>query len=258
MLPQVQNIITECLSACSDEVLLLFNDSSSFPRLVDMMRKDLLSRTDLESPPPPCERASVNTSGGAGAGGETQFAAFVGLDGIGGGADGYKLNGGSGGGSDDEDGELQTLRQEYKLLKYHVELVKLLSRLTEGKNVNSEIKCQALLSLDDVVTVLCHEEASPQVKEAYTGFLINCYLETEAEVKEIYSTSHMWTLFKSNLTDVAFFCKPSYLLNNDAFNTYITDHMVTSIGLFFKHYIDHPSIPLSDNKREVSLEGKKE
>ncbi|KAL5274464.1 ITPR1 family protein [Megaselia abdita] len=88
-------------------------------------------------------------------------------------------------------------------LKYHVELVKLLACCTMGKNVYTEIKCNNLLSLDDIVTIICHSDCIPEVKDAYVDFLNHCYIDTEVEMKEIYSSHHMWNLFeKSFLVDV--------------------------------------------------------
>lgn len=37
-----------------------------------------------------------------------------------------------------------------------------------------------------------------QVKDAYVGFLNHCYIDTEVEMKEIYSSNHMWTLFENS------------------------------------------------------------
>ena len=73
----MQNLIVDCLQACTDETLLLFNEPAAFTRLVDMMRDESLF---------------------------------------------------SDGANND--------------MIYHIELVNLLARLTEGVNVNSEIKCQ--------------------------------------------------------------------------------------------------------------------
>lgn len=44
----------------------------------------------------------------------------------------------------------------------------------------------------------------PQVKEAYINFLNHCYIDTEVEMKEIYNSHHIWSLFeKSFLVDMA-------------------------------------------------------
>lgn len=39
------------------------------------------------------------------------------------------------------------------------------------------------------------------MKCAYIDFLNHCYIDTEVEMKEIYTSSHMWTLFDSFLVD---------------------------------------------------------
>lgn len=88
-------------------------------------------------------------------------------------------------------------------LRYHVELVKLLACCTMGKNVYTEIKCNSLLALDDIVAMISHPDCCVEVKEAYVEFLNHCYIDTEVEVKEIYSSHHMWSLFeKSFLVDI--------------------------------------------------------
>lgn len=88
-------------------------------------------------------------------------------------------------------------------LKYHVELVKLLACCTMGKNVYTEIKCNSLLTLDDIIAMISHADCLPEIKVAYVDFLIHCYIDTEVEMKEIYSSHHMWNLFeKSFLNDM--------------------------------------------------------
>lgn len=88
-------------------------------------------------------------------------------------------------------------------LNYHIHLVKLLASCTEGKNVYTEIKCHSLLPLDDIVRVVSHPSCVPEVKEAYVNFLTHCYIDTEVEMKEIYTSSHLWTLFENFLVDMA-------------------------------------------------------
>ncbi|XP_063897860.1 inositol 1,4,5-trisphosphate receptor isoform X1 [Helicoverpa armigera] len=81
-------------------------------------------------------------------------------------------------------------------LRYHIQLVKLLTCCTMGKNVYTEIKCHSLLPLDDIVSMITHTDCIPEVKEAYVGFLNHCYIDTEVEMKEIYSSNYMWDLFE--------------------------------------------------------------
>lgn len=42
----------------------------------------------------------------------------------------------------------------------------------------------------------------PQVKIAYINFLNHCYVDTEVEMKEIYTSNHMWKLFENFLVDI--------------------------------------------------------
>lgn len=49
-------------------------------------------------------------------------------------------------------------------LAYHITLVELLAACTEGKNVYTEIKCNSLLPLDDIVRVVTHDDCIPEVR----------------------------------------------------------------------------------------------
>ena len=48
-------------------------------------------------------------------------------------------------------------------LAYHLDLVKLLTYCTEGKNIATEIKCHSLLPLDEIVRVCTHKDCIPEV-----------------------------------------------------------------------------------------------
>ena len=54
-------------------------------------------------------------------------------------------------------------------LMYHIHLVELLAVCTEGKNVYTEIKCNSLLPLDDIVRVVTHEDCIPEVRPRRLG-----------------------------------------------------------------------------------------
>lgn len=47
-----------------------------------------------------------------------------------------------------------------------------------------------------------------QVKIAYINFLNHCYVDTEVEMKEIYTSNHMWKLFENFLVDI---CRVSHI-----------------------------------------------
>lgn len=61
-------------------------------------------------------------------------------------------------------------------LMYHIHLVELLAVCTEGKNVYTEIKCNSLLPLDDIVRVVTHEDCIPEVSpsDTYREYRLCC------------------------------------------------------------------------------------
>ncbi|XP_032666694.1 inositol 1,4,5-trisphosphate receptor isoform X7 [Odontomachus brunneus] len=132
-------------------------------------------------------------------------------------------------------------------LKYHVELVKLLACCTMGKNVNTEIKCHSLLPLDDIVAMVSHQDCIPEVKEAYINFLNHCYIDTEVEMKEIYTSNHMWSLFeKSFIVDMGLIASSTHDRRHadTALETYVTSCLMNIISTFF-------SSPFSDQSTTV-------
>ena len=48
-------------------------------------------------------------------------------------------------------------------LLYHLNLLRLLTICTEGKNVNTEMRCHSLLPLDDIVKIITHPQCIPEV-----------------------------------------------------------------------------------------------
>jgi hypothetical protein len=62
-------------------------------------------------------------------------------------------------------------------------------------------------------TVQCRAPLTPdlpystvQVKMAYVNFVNHCYVDTEVEMKEIYTSNHIWTLFENFTLDMARVC----------------------------------------------------
>ncbi|XP_057607181.1 inositol 1,4,5-trisphosphate receptor type 3 isoform X1 [Chionomys nivalis] len=96
--------------------------------------------------------------------------------------------------------------EDHSPLMYHISLVDLLAACAEGKNVYTEIKCTSLLPLEDVVSVVTHEDCITEVKMAYVNFVNHCYVDTEVEMKEIYTSNHIWTLFENFTLDMALVC----------------------------------------------------
>ncbi|KAK4321538.1 hypothetical protein Pmani_007659 [Petrolisthes manimaculis] len=132
-------------------------------------------------------------------------------------------------------------------LRYHIELVKLLACCTEGKNASTEIKCHSLLPLDDIVAMVEHKDCIPEVKEAYINFLNHCYIDTEVEMKEIYNSHHIWSLFeKSFLVDMARVATapPDRRHADKALESYVINSLMTIITTFFNS-------PFSDQSQTI-------
>jgi inositol 1,4,5-triphosphate receptor type 1 len=128
-------------------------------------------------------------------------------------------------------------------MSYHIELVKLLGCCTMGKNVFTEIKCNSLLALDDIVSIVCHPDCIAPVKQAYVDFLNHCYIDTEVEMKEIYSSNHMWNIFENSfLPDLENIIQNGH--EESELENYIFTEMMTILITFF-------SSPFSDQSTAV-------
>ncbi|XP_010132501.1 PREDICTED: inositol 1,4,5-trisphosphate receptor type 2-like, partial [Buceros rhinoceros silvestris] len=131
-------------------------------------------------------------------------------------------------------------------LAYHITLVELLAACTEGKNVYTEIKCNSLLPLDDIVRVVTHDDCIPEVKIAYVNFVNHCYVDTEVEMKEIYASNHIWKLFESFLVDMARVCNTTMDRKHadTSLEKYVTEPVMNIVSGFFNS-------PFSDNSTSL-------
>ncbi|XP_034027770.1 inositol 1,4,5-trisphosphate receptor type 3 [Thalassophryne amazonica] len=130
-------------------------------------------------------------------------------------------------------------------LRYHISLVELLAACAEGKNVYTEIKCTSLLPLEDVVRVVTHEDCITEVKVAYVNFVNHCYVDTEVEMKEIYTSNHIWKLFEDFTVDMARVCnKREKRLSDPVLEKYIISVVFDTINAFF-------SSPFSENSTSL-------
>uniref|UniRef100_A0A8D2JDS0 Inositol 1,4,5-trisphosphate receptor n=1 Tax=Varanus komodoensis TaxID=61221 RepID=A0A8D2JDS0_VARKO len=138
--------------------------------------------------------------------------------------------------------------EEHSPLMYHISLVDLLAACAEGKNVYTEIKCTSLLPLEDVVRVVTHEDCITEVKIAYVNFVNHCYVDTEVEMKEIYTSNHIWTLFENFTLDMArvAWCnsKREKRLSDSALEKYVLTVVLDTINAFF-------SSPFSENSTSL-------
>uniref|UniRef100_A0A8C3F4I5 Inositol 1,4,5-trisphosphate receptor n=1 Tax=Corvus moneduloides TaxID=1196302 RepID=A0A8C3F4I5_CORMO len=138
--------------------------------------------------------------------------------------------------------------EENSPLMYHISLVDLLAACAEGKNVYTEIKCTSLLPLEDVVRVVTHEDCITEVKMAYVNFVNHCYVDTEVEMKEIYTSNHIWTLFENFTLDMAQVCatghKREKRLPDATLEKYVLTVVLDTINAFF-------SSPFSENSTSL-------
>uniref|UniRef100_A0A8C3LV57 Inositol 1,4,5-trisphosphate receptor n=1 Tax=Chrysolophus pictus TaxID=9089 RepID=A0A8C3LV57_CHRPC len=135
--------------------------------------------------------------------------------------------------------------EENSPLMYHISLVDLLAACAEGKNVYTEIKCTSLLPLEDVVRVVTHEDCITEVKMAYVNFVNHCYVDTEVEMKEIYTSNHIWTLFENFTLDMAQMCKKrEKRLPDPTLEKYVLTVVLDTINAFF-------SSPFSENSTSL-------
>uniref|UniRef100_A0A452DXP2 Inositol 1,4,5-trisphosphate receptor n=1 Tax=Capra hircus TaxID=9925 RepID=A0A452DXP2_CAPHI len=139
--------------------------------------------------------------------------------------------------------------EDHSPLMYHISLVDLLAACAEGKNVYTEIKCTSLLPLEDVVSVVTHEDCITEVKMAYVNFVNHCYVDTEVEMKEIYTSNHIWTLFENFTLDMARVCsKRERRLADPALEKYVLTVVLDTISAFF-------SSPFSENSTSLQVVG---
>lgn len=88
-----------------------------------------------------------------------------------------------------------------------------------------------------------------QVKEAYINFLNHCYIDTEVEMKEIYTSNHMWSLFeKSFIVDMGIIATATHDREHadTALENYVTGCLMNIITTFF-------SSPFSDQSTTVQV-----
>ncbi|XP_030076286.1 inositol 1,4,5-trisphosphate-gated calcium channel ITPR3 isoform X1 [Microcaecilia unicolor] len=142
--------------------------------------------------------------------------------------------------------------EENSPLMYHISLVELLAACAEGKNVYTEIKCTSLLPLEDVVRVVTHEDCITEVKIAYVNFVNHCYVDTEVEMKEIYTSNHIWTLFENFTLDMARVCnRREKRLSDPTLEKYVLTVVLETIRSFFNSPFSENSTSLQTHQTIV-------
>ncbi|ODM94987.1 Inositol 1,4,5-trisphosphate receptor type 1 [Orchesella cincta] len=126
--------------------------------------------------------------------------------------------------------------------RFHIELVKLLSYCTIGKNVYTESMCQSLLPLDRIVTVLCSVTYPVEVKEAYVMFLLHSFLVTEVDVRSVYSSNRLWLVFNKHfLPEILNIINASVAEAEGDYRSqsYVTEGIIPILQIFFERILSH-------------------
>ncbi|VDP07046.1 unnamed protein product [Soboliphyme baturini] len=69
---------------------------------------------------------------------------------------------------------------------FEIFVCRLLALCTAGKNGTTELQCASLIPLEHVVSVLGSKHCPYEVKDAYVKFVLHCYIDTDADMKDMY------------------------------------------------------------------------
>lgn len=140
--------------------------------------------------------------------------------------------------SDETDADATTVANNKLELQYHIELMRLLANVTEGKNLETEMRCQSNISLKHVRNVITHPDSPPEMKSAYTEFLLHCYFETEMEVPNLFRSPHVWQIFGAFADDLENFCQNDWASSLPALSNYLTNNAMRCISFYFENFWD--------------------
>lgn len=135
-------------------------------------------------------------------------------------------------------------------LRYHIELVRLLAMCTRGKNGTTELKCASQLPMDHIVRVVTSPHCLIQVKEVYLQFMLHCYIDTDAEMKDVYNVDYIEQILNDILSDIHKLRAEGHrLLPGSALEKYVC-HTVTEllIRFFEKPLADQPMMDISQHR----------
>uniref|UniRef100_A0A158Q836 Inositol 1,4,5-trisphosphate receptor n=1 Tax=Elaeophora elaphi TaxID=1147741 RepID=A0A158Q836_9BILA len=139
-------------------------------------------------------------------------------------------------------------------LRYHIELVRLLAFCTRGRNSMTELKCASQLSMDHIVRVLTSPYCLIQVKDVYLLFMLHCYIDADAEMKDVDNVDLIERILKNILSDIEMYIdsllqlksERSTLLPNSALEKYVCNTVTEVLIKLFERPSAHQLI------REIS------
>ncbi|CAD6191298.1 unnamed protein product [Caenorhabditis auriculariae] len=139
-------------------------------------------------------------------------------------------------------------------LKYHIELVRLLSLCTRGKNGSTELKVASQIPMDHIVRVVTSQYCLIDVKSVYLQLLLHCYIDTDAEMKDAYKPEYVEALLKNMLDDVNKLRLENVRHDSDTILEQYICHTVTEILIkFFETpYTDAAKVDIHHHKKLFS------
>uniref|UniRef100_A0AC34QF85 Inositol 1,4,5-trisphosphate receptor n=1 Tax=Panagrolaimus sp. JU765 TaxID=591449 RepID=A0AC34QF85_9BILA len=87
-------------------------------------------------------------------------------------------------------------------LKYHIELVRLMAMCTRGKNGTAELKCASFMPMDHIVRVIRNENCLVEIKDVYLQFMLQCYIDTDIELKDASNAEYIESIIDNIITDM--------------------------------------------------------
>lgn len=79
---------------------------------------------------------------------------------------------------------------------------RLMAMCTRGKIGTTELKCASAIPMEHIVHVVVSQHCLVEVKEAYFQFLLHCYIDTDAEMKDAYKAEYIDQLLNNMLADI--------------------------------------------------------
>ncbi|XP_054641927.1 inositol 1,4,5-trisphosphate receptor type 1 isoform X20 [Dunckerocampus dactyliophorus] len=117
---------------------------------------------------------------------------------------------------------------------------------SHGRHVQYLKFLQTIVKAENKFIKKCQDIVMAEVKIAYINFLNHCYVDTEVEMKEIYTSNHMWKLFENFLVDICRVCNnTSDRKHADTMlECYVTETVMSIVTCFF-------SSPFSDQSTSL-------
>uniref|UniRef100_A0A914YSR1 Inositol 1,4,5-trisphosphate receptor n=1 Tax=Panagrolaimus superbus TaxID=310955 RepID=A0A914YSR1_9BILA len=87
-------------------------------------------------------------------------------------------------------------------LKFHIEIVRLCAMCTRGKNGTAELKCASFMPMDHIVRVIKHDSCLIEIKDVYLQFMLQCYIDTDIELKDASNAEYIEAIVDNILLDM--------------------------------------------------------